>query len=272
MAIYLVNGDDLEDVADAIRTKGDTSAALSFPDGFIDAIDAIDTGGGGGGGGTENLISYATRLNNLFMEVTNLPQKLTIDLLKLDSGANNSDFLYRAYESGKNTATIDVELNFRQTTGFKLNSLFEQAYGVKTVKITGNLQYCTDFSYMFSYCSGITSIDAVFDLSSVTSDAGGIIGGSGTNSNVTTLSFTPNTASYNVNIKMFSALNDASIVQAANCLVAGVSGKTLTLHDTPKARCQTLMGTNDNGTFVADANGTLSLADFITTVKGWTLG
>ena len=36
---------DLTDVADAIRTKGGTSSPLSFPTGFVNAIDAIQTGG-----------------------------------------------------------------------------------------------------------------------------------------------------------------------------------------------------------------------------------
>lgn len=38
---------DLTAVADAIRTKGGTSGQLSFPQGFVDAIDNIQTGGGG---------------------------------------------------------------------------------------------------------------------------------------------------------------------------------------------------------------------------------
>lgn len=37
---------DLTAVADAIREKSGTSASLAFPDGFVDAIDAIETGGG----------------------------------------------------------------------------------------------------------------------------------------------------------------------------------------------------------------------------------
>ena len=41
---------DLTSVANAIRTKGETSESLSFPSDFISAINAIDTGGGGGGG------------------------------------------------------------------------------------------------------------------------------------------------------------------------------------------------------------------------------
>ncbi len=73
-----------------------------------------------------------------------------------------------------------------------------------------------------------------------------------------------------LNMASSSALSDASLVSIANGLNENYA-MTLTLHATPKARCSTLMGTNDNGTFVADESGTLSLADFITTVKGWTL-
>lgn len=38
---------DLTSVANAIRTKGGTSASLAFPAGFVSAIAAIPTGGGG---------------------------------------------------------------------------------------------------------------------------------------------------------------------------------------------------------------------------------
>lgn len=39
---------DLTSVANAIRTKGGTSAQLAFPAGFVSAIQAISGGGGGG--------------------------------------------------------------------------------------------------------------------------------------------------------------------------------------------------------------------------------
>lgn len=45
---YAVNRADLVAVADAIRTKGGTSDALTFPDGFVEAVVAIQAGGGGG--------------------------------------------------------------------------------------------------------------------------------------------------------------------------------------------------------------------------------
>lgn len=54
---YLVKSADLTAVADAIREKGGTSDALTFPGGFADAIAAIQAGGGGEGGGNANMYS-----------------------------------------------------------------------------------------------------------------------------------------------------------------------------------------------------------------------
>ena len=48
MAEYLTNTTDLTKVASAIRAKGGTTAQLVYPDGFVTAIQAIETGGGGG--------------------------------------------------------------------------------------------------------------------------------------------------------------------------------------------------------------------------------
>ena len=44
MADYLVTDTELTSVANAIRTKGGTSAQLTFPQGFVDAVGAIPTG------------------------------------------------------------------------------------------------------------------------------------------------------------------------------------------------------------------------------------
>ena len=46
MPDYLTTGAELTSIADAIRTKGGTSASLEYPNGFISAIQAIPTGGG----------------------------------------------------------------------------------------------------------------------------------------------------------------------------------------------------------------------------------
>ena len=44
MAEYLTNNTDLKKVADAIRAKGKTSASITYPAGFVAAIEAIKTG------------------------------------------------------------------------------------------------------------------------------------------------------------------------------------------------------------------------------------
>lgn len=50
MAYRKVDDTSLSSVADAIRSKGGTSDTLIFPDGFVTAISAIQTGGGSGVG------------------------------------------------------------------------------------------------------------------------------------------------------------------------------------------------------------------------------
>lgn len=44
MADYLAKSEDLTAVADAIRAKGGTDAQITFPDGFVGAVQAIPTG------------------------------------------------------------------------------------------------------------------------------------------------------------------------------------------------------------------------------------
>ena len=46
MAKYIVTDTSLSSIADAIRTKGNTSGSLAFPSGFVSAINDISVGGG----------------------------------------------------------------------------------------------------------------------------------------------------------------------------------------------------------------------------------
>lgn len=48
---------NLTALANAIRAKGGTSASLAFPNGMVEAINAITTGGGTGGGGLPTGVS-----------------------------------------------------------------------------------------------------------------------------------------------------------------------------------------------------------------------
>ena len=46
MSKLTVEDTSLVSVANAIRTKGGTTEALTFPDGFVSAIEGIQSGGG----------------------------------------------------------------------------------------------------------------------------------------------------------------------------------------------------------------------------------
>jgi len=48
MADYIVKDTELTSVANAIRTAGGTNLLLSFPNGFVNAVNNISDGGGGG--------------------------------------------------------------------------------------------------------------------------------------------------------------------------------------------------------------------------------
>lgn len=63
MANYIASDTDLTAVANAIRTKGGTSASLAFPADFVSAIGAIETGGGGG-------LKYETGIFTLDTDLT----------------------------------------------------------------------------------------------------------------------------------------------------------------------------------------------------------
>ena len=58
MANYMVTGTQLTSIADAIREKGGTNNNLSFPDGYVSAIQAIPTGGGGSSGDASGQVKF----------------------------------------------------------------------------------------------------------------------------------------------------------------------------------------------------------------------
>ena len=84
--------------------------------------------------------------------------------------------------------------------------------------------------------------------------------------------FVPNTLSVSPTIagdrnNMFS---DETWISFANCFNDSVSG-TATIGSDAISTISSIKGNVVNGLFVADENGTMTLADFITNVKGWTL-
>jgi len=234
-----------------------------------DAVHTLASGYGQGGG--VNYLNSVTRLLNIYNGSNNMPQRVEFSPIRLDNGNVNGYFITRAYEPDHyGQATIDLIVHFQQSTPFQLKNFLYQAYGIKSVTFTGDLSYVTDYNSIFDYDSTFESVDALFDFTSCTStqklcDAGSM-------SKITEMWFKENTASVSLDLERIGGGNmtNTTLISVANCLVSGAS-QTLTLHWESKANCSSIMGDNVDGLFVADENGTMSLADFITNVKGWTL-
>ena len=141
MAYRKVNDTSIASVADAIRAKGDTSDALVFPDGFVSAISAIQTGGGSGGDkafqcgsvvsadGT-NLVVPCTLDNILIARMFVPTSKYTIYLLnatlllaqglKFQIATNNVSIL-----SNQGTEKFSIAKENGQTTFTEKDSFFK---------------------------------------------------------------------------------------------------------------------------------------------------
>lgn len=87
--------------------------------------------------------------------------------------------------------------------------------------------------------------------------------------NLKNITFKPNTIKNNLSLYDSQLLTNTSLISIANGLDSTVTEKTVTLHPTIQNTCSTLMGSNNNGIFVADENSNLSLNTFITNIKGW---
>lgn len=224
--------------------------------------------GGGGGGGSSFPINKIVSAGNLFYGTTFDSEDIVFDFggATLNTGlsgygaasafriAKNGDLLHTLTIKNITMSNVSFESAFRVNAIKKI--IFENAV-VAPSSLQMTFYYCTNLESITgeidcSYCPGFNNTFSRCD-------------------NLKDITFKPNTIKANISFYDSSALTETSLVSIANGLDGTATGQTLTLRATSKTTCDALMGTNDNGTFVPDAQGTLSLSDFITTVKGWTL-
>ena len=279
---YLTTDSDLTSVANAIRAKSGGSGQLAFPAGFVSEINAIPSGGGGDALEIKGVYSVTL----LYEEGFPVKYKIT--------SANITNLEISQGGGGATIAPIE-EIEFSaqatpQTSGATIKGDFRinGVYALKKI----NLNFLPIKNiYTFSFLYGTNKnpdFESLLGLNfQYVGGSNYCIGGFTNLGALKNLTCKPNTLGQldliasNRNwwaLGQSSLLTDVSLCQIANALCATYTS-TLTLHATPKARCSTLMGTvsqvtDDTGTydfFTQDANGTVSLADFITTTKGWTL-
>lgn len=111
MANYIATDTDLQSVANAIRTKGGTSAQLTFPSGFVSAVENIPTGSG---------LSYEK--NHLYIvkdcvadgyETGDVSVRFTARLYFYNTSGYtpvNIDIFFDASDSGSEQSVVDYNL------------------------------------------------------------------------------------------------------------------------------------------------------------------
>lgn len=247
---------DLTSVANAIRTKGGTSAQLAFPAGFVQAIWDI--------AGSFNVLSYAKNVNGLFSDLNNCPETVVLDFTGSTTLTTFNGCGFRS--TGLKHLTIK---NLISETGVSMSSL-GYISDFETVTFEGCNFQPTSLESFGRSAPHLKTVNGEIDCTRLT--------GTGA------MSYWFGTAMENFRIKPNTIMrtsvpgfgnsqswSHATYISIANGLNPTVTGGTLTLTSDQKTVAATIMGTNQDGTFIEDAQGTLALTDFMTNVKGWTL-
>lgn len=85
--------------------------------------------------------------------------------------------------------------------------------------------------------------------------------------------FVPNkiaVSSVSINSAYTEEYSDETWVSLVNALKTGWAG-TFAIGATAQTKITSILGDNVSGLFVLNASGTMTLADFVTTIKGWTI-
>lgn len=179
-------------------------------------------------------------------------------------------------------STVTIQSNAAVTDLSNLCGNYNSADGVRSITLEiADLSRCTAYSTLISNnrkCSAI--LGTPLDFTSVTSAINSVWGRNTTNyasGEAMFVRYKPNTLHVNHNIAGERTLSTDSLISIANGLRSG--SNTITLYTDIKALCPAIMGTVSQVTeddvtydfFTADASGSVTLENFITQTKGWTI-
>lgn len=222
---------DLSSVADAIRTKGGTSESLTFPQGFVDAVDAIESGGGGDN--YKNIIQEA---------LYNLEGSSNYNRLAVFGGTSITDVsmfdfsnvktFQAAFSSCKQLVKVVVDVISANT----LTHLCAGCGVLKTVVIKNMTPKVTSIHSAFNGCAALESIETL--------DVGGCSSlGTGNSNylfgNCTSLKeirFVSECIKYSIWFGDSPLLSAESIQSIIDGLATVETAQTLTLHADVKAK------------------------------------
>ena len=171
MSEYLVQGTSLTAVADAIREKGGTTGALAFPDGFVNAVQAIQTGGGDVNESEDGFISRsATSYTNT--RVTSVGAYCAYNytaLTNINLPAATSIGQYAFYGC---TGITDVNLSAATTIG---QYAFSGCSNLECVDLSGSAKL-TISAYAFQNCKKLNAVIIRSDIVATLSGTNALTG------------------------------------------------------------------------------------------------
>lgn len=233
-------------IASANETTGESDTTLT---------DAVGTliDGYGGGGSSVTWENPAATINGTFTG---------IDTLTVNGSGITTGSMFR-YVNGIRHIIMNTPA---RTNAYYLAGMSDST--LKEFTIVGSTTAWTDVRNLFSGRGGLTKINGTLDFSSVTALGSPL-------SNCATLQevrFAPN--SIKLSFDPFgggyhTTLSDESVASIANGLSAS-NPATITLRCYNFRLYYNIMGDNNNGTFVLNPSGTMTVREFITNVKGWT--
>lgn len=207
---------------------------------------------------------YALNLSRVNETWTGGPT-ITIDCSKLDSMASMCN------GGSKNPGYRKIRLINLTSAAHSLNAAFAyhgNASAFESIEMDGDLIAGAAGQAVFNSNKSLKSVTGgAINLSAATTLAIFCSGASA----LETISFVPSSIKLSIPFTGASHLSQESVISIANGLDGTVTGQTLTLDNVVKTAYGSVTGTVTDGIFAADPAGTVTLTDFISTVKGWTM-
>ncbi len=268
MAIVITNDQNYTNIADAIRSKG--VSGVFKPAEMSNAIASIASGGG-----IDALLylTEAPRFDNRY------PSENPVIYCPLVKSWSN--VFYTDYRNSVPYKNITVK------SDASVSSMTKAFYGynpasslLETVTIDADLSNCSEYATMIYNHANFKELKGTpLDFSSVTNSTYAEwikCTSSFVPTNEIKAKYKANTLYVNQSISTVKFTDD-TMVSIANGLQSGAH--TITLHTDMKTKCQTIKGTVSQVTddevtydfFTASASGTVTLENFITQAKGWTI-
>lgn len=265
---YLNNG--LKAIADGIRQGSGVSGKLTFPDGMAEAAAQKSSG-------VPEIFKRLKSLSSGFYEDKTLPETLELDLSFIGSG---KCVLYQTFRGC--TSLKEVTLIIPDGAELTLGLCFHTCSNLKTVTLQGSFMHATAEPLpnaqvalgTFAYCKKIETINSSkpFGVKYISNNTG-YYNPFDECVALKEVRFERQVASNDWVFKWSPALSDATLISVANALELG--SNALTLHATAAARCAEIKGREDydgdGECFTAAEDGDITLENYITNVKGWSI-